>query len=1008
MLIWLLTLIYVHAEIKRFPELKNPLRPAARARRRENPLDAYKRFSNLTHRQRRLQEEVNVTQINNTYPKDPRHGNLIRCTLQLVNKNGLATEAPSERILDPGHEIDERCCKLRKMAIAKGLKDKSDLKPTVCLFDASEGLGGCDQDNFPLDFVQAEHEICNPKVRLGDWERNEDAWCLQEFEENVAAAGPNISLPESLCEQSKEPKYWNKTESCGTQAEYDELEYCDVEILDAKISGIAFKTKDQSCCKAMYVLAAAYLASSGHYNALTGCADNNTAAAQDYPCEPNSFIPTQGAVEKARQYVFDEDRECARTALIGLSRSSSDSTVASGVARTPPFGNRLFRATLLDGDMDCEVDHSATPRENCVAWPGSLHYGKLTPTCCRAAKTLLVDGTISSGNGQSVKVCEVDDLFGGCLSDQASLNHAFIDKLPSDAAKRNALTVLSAFSMYGSDLRHLSCGNQVLDNLYDSDDILRDTQGWSMRDYWDENHDNVVDEFFKACEEQAEKSGLWLEGNLADSISVFCAEGTFFEGTTKNMKRARCIPFQGLYLIDEDLSFEGDRTLLYDNRGGPIRCVPRCASHVPVYPGVSVFCPSKDVCNPQCSEHGSILSPNLPYVCRHSQWVGLAKCKPRECDRVEIKNGEIGTCNGTRCHEGYHKVRCDSGYHLGVDSPTHAPQYAHCQQGHWNVLPMCVSTRAPPLSSHFSLHVSLMVDLHIRGLTPYDFNADVWPSILKLLRDLIPKEAWQFFDIEDVTMLDSGGQVLYIPFNVHLGSEGGLAHGIKDLLREFIEPNIMPIIHDVLHCALAPFKKDFFVHRIAFGDISVTHTAREREFRIADEVLSAVSSVTNSLGVQLPTCVDNRPRDTWGENSGEMRTATSATSSIEHFEEVTDWGTTQFKRWQVYVVYGEWCFGRFRTFPRSLWHTKGEWGLWCDKWFGGFPQTWWQDFEKRGRECFQSLGEHPHEWSGQGSYGVRCYEQFGKEDVWYHSSQVMQEQLEHGGMSPKLRGRREL
>ena len=34
-----------------------------------------------------------------------------------------------------------------------------------------------------LTFVQAEHEICKPQLRLGDRERDEDAWCLQEFEE---------------------------------------------------------------------------------------------------------------------------------------------------------------------------------------------------------------------------------------------------------------------------------------------------------------------------------------------------------------------------------------------------------------------------------------------------------------------------------------------------------------------------------------------------------------------------------------------------------------------------------------------------------------------------------------------------------------------------------------------------------------------------------------------------------------------------------------------------------
>jgi len=90
--------MYVHSEMKRFPELKNPLRPAARASRL-NPLD--------------------------------------------------------------------------------------DTLVSSC--------------NFPLDFVQAEHEICKPQLRLGDRERDEAAWCLQEFEENVAAAGSDICLPESLC-----------------------------------------------------------------------------------------------------------------------------------------------------------------------------------------------------------------------------------------------------------------------------------------------------------------------------------------------------------------------------------------------------------------------------------------------------------------------------------------------------------------------------------------------------------------------------------------------------------------------------------------------------------------------------------------------------------------------------------------------------------------------------------------------------------------------------------------
>merc|ERR1712112_390033 len=151
-------------------------------------------------------------------------------------------------------------------------------------------------------------------------------------------------------------------------------------------------------------------------------------------------------------------------------------------------------------------------------------------------------------------------------------------------------------------------------------------------------------------------------------------------------------------------------------------------------------------------------------------------------------------------------------------------------------------------------------------------------------------------------------------------------------------------------------------------------------------------------------------------SSDNTQTTTAGAIEVDFTpEQVLGWGQdSKFRQWQVYVVYGGWCFQKYGNWPRKHWNEEGKWGQWCDKRFGGFSAQWWYSYTDKGRACFDGIegdkndGEVLAAFDSWGAYGERCRNEYLNHNVWHRSEEIMDEQMEHGGMisnvHPNLRG----
>jgi len=661
------------------------------------------------------------------------------------------------------------------------------------------------------------------------------------------------------------------------------------------------------------------------------------------------------------------------------------------------------RAFTLDADLDCVFDRHQTalePAEHyCNLWPGAVEAGWQRPSCCAALTTVM--GRLGMIHNGPIPNCMANDVFGGCKvpsdSRQSWSSHEYHDVLVSDDTFRKATMSLCQgrkkdtcvqSSVHGL-LSGLGASPQVAYILgsepTDDGTYVPPICTQKCRDQWEQT------EYMT----NAKVGHVSFEDNRLVTVELRCNRGYVgynADGTESDHFNVSCYMLTGI--------------AHHQLHAKPYCQKRKCKEHVPKpEPGVLLYCNNDGSCDPRCI-NGQQIRYALPYECDFAndyemKWIGSGQCAdwaPCTIPDFKYEVPEHGGCwrddkGALSCRDGEFDIHCGEG-----EKPTGR---LRCSQSSgspdWPSVPVCVShDNHEGLTEVTDLTAQIVIASGDRPIH------DGKRNFQELFRSAIEDAAHDFgHDVK--VYINRPDTSLTTAFKLHLR------------------------LHD------RHYNEERKLHFRGFGRELGERGKRFKERieqRIRDEndenrIRVHISEITFATMILPHSWVNSSPGPHPEPHRPDPEHPEPHRPNPEHPEphrpelqrkepepyEVKSYGGTQFERFQVYVVYGEWCLARFSALPKSMWcrdaddHRERAWGCFCDERFGAFSAAWWKDWTNKGRECYKTLGR---EMNGveHSPYLERCRENFLHQDIWARSHQVQEEQQEHGGMiSRSLRGR---
>merc|ERR1719178_394263 len=688
--------------------------------------------------------------------------------------------------------------------------------------------------------------------------------------------------------------------------------------------------------------------------------------------EENSVheIDLQKAYERMRS-----DSGCIDSILFSLTHPPDDD---------PDRKNRYqhIRAFAFDADMNCVYDREQTtsePKERfCTLWPGAVEAGWQRPSCCAALTTSL--GRFGMIHNGPMPNCMANKEFGGCnVSDHSKQlwsSSEYHDVLLSDNAFRKGI-----MSLCQSRPHENTCAQFAERGLFEGANFSP-LVGSILSPNRSPDGNSIPDVCIQKCTEQWDHTAYMrnsqyvthsFEDHRLVKVELRCNRG--YTGWPKG-----------------DDEFEVPCYMLTGLPDNIIKANPYCQKRECDHqgpqpnPGVSLYCNNDGICDPRCINQGHQIRYALPYECDYAnehenQWIGSGECHewaPCVIPDPERKYGDVHGCErddagNLFCGDGEYDIHCSPGHH-----PT---ERLRCSQAtgnpDWASVPVCI-----PDGHHED--ITEVTDLSAQIVIASgdgEIHDGHW-NLRSLFQNAVEEAAHEFGrDVKvDINKAETHTTAIKLHLRMHDHYDDERKLRFRGFGRELGEEG------------------QEFKERIE---------RRIRDENDENHIRVHIGEITFATTILLRSWAYDGGH---GEHSGSEHSGSDPHHEPEP-DEVLHYGDGQFGRFQVYVVYGEWCLARYSALPKSMWcrddHREHAWGCFCDKHFGAFSAAWWKDWTNKGRECYKTLGrEMDNEAGHHSAYQDRCRENFHYEDIWERSRQVQEEQQEHGGMtsSRSLRG----